>query len=77
MPSLHAPASSNVVLEQYRREHNRRFARQPKDRQPAWRKLPSGVSLEEICAFHTTAKVANDSTAGFASTWTITWPIGL
>ena len=53
---------ANVVLERYRREHNRRFARQPKDRRPAWRKLPKGQSLAEICSFHTVATVNNDST---------------
>jgi hypothetical protein len=56
---------ANAVLERYRRDHNRRFARQPKDKQPAWRKLPTGLSLEEICSFHTTAKVGNDSTARY------------
>jgi hypothetical protein len=53
---------ANAVLERYRRDHNHRFARQPKDKKPAWRKLAKGLRLEEICAFHTTAKVGNNST---------------
>ena len=56
---------ANVVLEQYRRDHNRRFARKPKDRKPAWRKPAPGQSLAEICGFHTTAKVYNDSTVRY------------
>ena len=53
---------ANEVLERYRRDHNRRFARQPKDRKPAWRKPAKGLVLAEVCGFHTTAKVGNDST---------------
>jgi len=53
---------ANKVLERYRLDHNRRFARKPKDRKPAWRKPVKGHSLIEICGFHTTATVYNDST---------------
>ncbi len=53
---------ANEVLERYRRDHNRRFARKPKDRTPAWRKPAKGLALAEVCSFHTTAKVGNDST---------------
>lgn len=56
---------ANVVLERYRRDHNRRFARQPKDKKPAWRKVAKGLRLEEICAFHITAKVGNNSTVRY------------
>ena len=56
---------ANTVLEQYRRDHNRRFSRQPKDRRPAWRKPAKGTGLAEICGFHTTAKIRNDSTFSY------------
>jgi hypothetical protein len=53
---------ANEILERYRRAHNRRFARKPKDRSPAWRKPAKGLVLTEVCGFHTTAKIYNDST---------------
>lgn len=56
---------ANEVLERYRRAHNRRFARQPKDRKPAWRKPAKGLVLAEVCGFQTTAKVGNDSTVRY------------
>jgi hypothetical protein len=58
---------ANDVLERYRRDHNRRFARKPKDRRPAWRKPAQGQSLAEVCGFHTIAKVYNDSTIRYQS----------
>jgi hypothetical protein len=56
---------ANEVLERYRRDHNRRFARMPKDHKPAWRKPAKGLLLAEVCGFHTTAKVGNDSTVRY------------
>jgi hypothetical protein len=58
-------AEANEILERYRRDHNRRFARKPKDRKPAWRKLGKGQNLTEVCGFHTVAKVYNDSTVRY------------
>lgn len=56
---------ANEVLERYRRDHNRRFAKKPKDCKPAWRKPAQGQSLVEICGFHTTATIYNDSTVRY------------
>lgn len=56
---------ANEVLEQYRRDHNRRFTRKPKDRTPAWRKPAKGTILNEVCGFHTTATVGNNSTVRY------------
>jgi len=56
---------ANAVLERYRREHNRRFSKKPKDCKPAWRKPATGQSLAEICGFHTTATIYNDSTVRY------------
>ena len=57
--------AANEILEHNRREHNRRFARKPKDRTPAWRKPAKGTILNEVCGFHTTAKVGNNSTVRY------------
>lgn len=56
---------ANEILEKYRRDHNRRFARTPKDRKPAWRKPAKGQAVADVCGFHTTAKVGNDSTVRY------------
>ncbi len=56
---------ANRVLEHYRREHNRKFARQPKDRSSAWRMPVKGTALAEACSFHTTAVARKDSTVSY------------
>jgi len=53
---------ANELLKDYCRDHNRRFAKKPKDRKPAWRKPAQGQSLAEVCSFHTTATVNRNST---------------
>ena len=56
---------ANKVLEAYRRVHNSRFARRPKDRSSAWRTPAKGMGVAEICSFHTSAVVRKDSSISY------------
>lgn len=54
---------ANEVLREYRLEHNKRFAVEPKDAQPAWRKAPSDhTKLLDLCALHYVRKVLKNHT---------------
>jgi len=53
---LHA---ANAVLRQFIADYNRRFARQPRENQTAWRAAPD--NLERICCFMHERVVSNDN----------------
>jgi transposase len=52
-------ASANAVLRRFVADYNRRFARTPREAQPAWRPVPE--SLERICCFTHERIVSNDN----------------
>jgi transposase len=51
--------SANAVLRKFIVDYNRRFARQPREQQSAWRAVPE--SLERICCFMHERVVSNDN----------------
>jgi len=51
--------SANAVLRKFITDYNRRFARQPRERETAWRPAPE--SLERICCFVHERIVSNDN----------------
>ncbi len=51
--------SANVVLRQFVIDYNRRFARPPRESQPAWRPAPE--NLDRICCFVHERIVSNDN----------------
>src|SRR5216683_2362025 len=51
--------SANAVLRKYVTDYNRRFARPPRDSQPAWRTAPE--NLDRICCFVHERIVSNDN----------------
>jgi transposase len=51
--------SANAVLRQFIADYNRRFARQPRERETAWRPAPE--SLDRICCFLHERIVSNDN----------------
>ena len=51
--------SANTVLRKFIADYNRRFARQPRENQTAWRAVPE--SLERICCFVHERIVSNDN----------------
>jgi len=51
--------SANAVLRKFIADYNRRFARQPREKQSAWLAVPE--SLERICCFVHERIVSNDN----------------
>jgi transposase len=51
--------SANAVLRKFIVDYNRRFARQPREKQTAWRAVPE--SLDRICCFMHEHIVSNDN----------------
>jgi hypothetical protein len=51
--------SANVVLRKFITDYNRRFSKQPRERESAWRPAPE--SLERICCFVHERIVSNDN----------------
>lgn len=52
---------ANAVLERVRPQHNRRFAKAPRDPKPAWLPVPPGVDLARVCSLRYEATVGNDN----------------
>jgi transposase len=57
---------ANVVLARYLPRHNRRFAVDPADPEPAWRSWPAELELAAVFAFCYPRRVANDATLAWA-----------
>lgn len=55
-------AEANVTLKEFIPQHNKRFTRQPKDPNPAWRPIPPGINLKQILCIKKKRTVANDNT---------------
>lgn len=55
-------AEANEVLSFHRLHHNRRFAVEPADATPAWRRVRQGIDLDRLCSFRYDAAVGNDNT---------------
>lgn len=55
-------AEANAVLEDYRTEHNQRFAVSAANSAPAWRPVRRGLDLARVCSFAYAATVLNDNT---------------
>ena len=62
LASAKTAQEANAVLENYRLDHNRRFALGPRDASPAWRPVRRGMDLERVCSFYYEATVLNDNT---------------
>ena len=59
LAKAHDIDSANAVLRKFTADYNRRFARQPREQQTAWRAVPE--SLERICCFVHERIVSNDN----------------
>jgi transposase len=59
LAGAHDLESANAVLRKFIADYNRRFARQPRERETAWRRAPE--SLERICCFVHERTVSNDN----------------
>lgn len=57
---------ANAVLERIRPEHNRRFAKPPREATSAWRKVAPETDLGRVCALSYEATVQNDNTVRIA-----------
>lgn len=59
---------ANVVLARYLPRHNRRFAVEPADPEPAWRPWPAELDPAAVFGFCYPRRVANDATLAWAGT---------
>jgi transposase len=59
LAKAHDLDSANAVLRQFITDYNRRFARQPRESQSAWRTVPE--NLDRICCFVHERIVSNDN----------------
>jgi transposase len=57
---------ADVVLARYLPRHNRRFAIEPADPEPAWRAWPDELELDAVFGFGYPRRVANDATVAWA-----------
>lgn len=53
--------SANEVLGKQLPRHNARFGKVARDATTAWRRVPPGMKVEEVCAFRYEASVGNDN----------------
>src|SRR6202795_1798712 len=59
LAGAHALDTANQVLRRFLPDHNRRFARAPRETEKAWRSAPE--NLDRICCFHHQRSVSNDN----------------
>jgi hypothetical protein len=59
---------ANVILARYLPRHNRRFALEAADPEPAWRPWPDELDLAAVFGFCYRRRVANDATLAWAGT---------
>jgi len=57
---------ANHVLQRFRLDYNRRFAKAAAEATPAWRRVRPGTDLVRICSFYYEATVQNDNTVRVA-----------
>ncbi len=60
--------AANVVLARYLARHNRRFAIEPADPEPAWQAWPDDQDIDAVFGFCYPRRVANDATLAWAGT---------
>lgn len=61
LKSISTLEGANRFLVSYVPRHNHRFGRPPRETERAWRSLPSGLNIDEVCAFRYVATVSNDN----------------
>lgn len=61
-------ASANVILARFIPRFNRRFGVVATNPEPAWRPVPAGLRLEQVCSFRYRRVVANDHTVRAGAT---------
>ncbi len=59
LAGAHDLVTANQVLRRFLPDHNRRFARAPRETETAWRPAPK--NLDHICCFHHERLVSNDN----------------
>lgn len=57
---------AQAVLERFIPEHNAQFAIEPKESEPAWRRVPPGLDVQRVVSFYQQAVVRNDNTVRIA-----------
>ena len=62
LAGIRSIAEGNALLPTYLPRHNARFAIAPADPIPAWRPLPAGKTVENVCCFKYSRLVAQDNT---------------
>lgn len=58
-------AGANAFLPGYLGRHNARFAVAPADPMPAWRPLPTGLAVDDVCCLKYSRHVAGDNTVTY------------
>lgn len=62
LAGISTPEPATIFLNgSFKDDFNARFAKPPKQSQPAWRPLPKGVDVDRICSFRYEATVGNDN----------------
>jgi transposase len=52
----------------FKADFNARFAKPPRESEPAWRRLPRGLDVDRVCSFRYQATVDNDNAVRIAGT---------
>lgn len=55
-------SEANVTLKEFLPQYDKRFAREPKDPNPAWRPIPAEIDLKQVLCLKKQRTVANDNT---------------
>lgn len=55
-------AQANVTLQEFIPQYNKKFTKEPKDPNPAWRPVPPEIDLQQILCIKEKRTVANDNT---------------
>src|ERR1043165_1408662 len=61
-------AATTFLNGPFKVDFNTRFAKPPRETQPAWRALPKGLDVDRVCSFHYEATVDNDTAVRIAGT---------
>ncbi|OQB75327.1 MAG: hypothetical protein BWX89_00053 [candidate division TA06 bacterium ADurb.Bin131] len=61
--------ANEYLLNIYLPSHNKKFSKEPKVSETAWRKIPEGIKLENILCMKDKRKVKGDSTISYKGKW--------
>jgi len=61
--------ANDYLLSVYLPSHNKKFAKEPKLKESAWKKIPDGTKLENILCIKDKRKVKGDSTISYKGKW--------